>query len=392
MKNYTRTCAILIVLIAVNFLYAINIENQEKADSLYQKAQSLMFNDNFEDALKVLEKVTSIKINDVSTYTLIGVCYLEMKEYDKAYNAYNKALKVDPNYLAARHRLEELYAFTNRPELAAKEWEKVLLLEPSTDILTRIFFYSKGLKEHEIVIEAGKTLINKSYGNSLDDLNNKMYHLGNDMYYEGMCSSYITLGKYKDAADIARNLIEEYPENTNGYYLLGKIYALSSLNSEAIKYYKKALEIDPESENSHLLLGISYFEENNFDKAKEELVQTIKINPDNVDAHRTLSSVYVKFGQYYKAIQSQQQVIRLEPENIDEFVSMANLHMLYKSYSSAQEILEIVIQDDSNNIDAHYLLGVVHLQLGNSTGALEEYKTLKGLDIYEANKLFNLIY
>ena len=40
---------------------------------------------------------------------------------------------------------------------------------------------------------------------------------------------------------------------------------------------------------------------------------------------------------------------------------------------------------------AHYNLGVVYLETGDKSSAIEEYKILKTLDPELANKLFNLI-
>ncbi len=42
-------------------------------------------------------------------------------------------------------------------------------------------------------------------------------------------------------------------------------------------------------------------------------------------------------------------------------------------------------------VEAHFNLGAAYMAVGDSNSALEEYKTLKTLDVEQANTLFNLI-
>jgi len=61
-------------------------------------------------------------------------------------------------------------------------------------------------------------------------------------------------------------------------------------------------------------------------------------------------------------------------------------------YKEGIKALKQVIELKPNWARAHYHLGVAYLKIGKEDSALEQYKTLKGLDQNYANKLFNEIY
>ena len=51
-------------------------------------------------------KVISIKPDFVEAYNYLGMAFLKVKNIDKALGCFQKALKIDPNYLSANSNLK----------------------------------------------------------------------------------------------------------------------------------------------------------------------------------------------------------------------------------------------------------------------------------------------
>ena len=77
-----------------NFLQA----NQGEASRLMRHAAELSQNGKNEEALKVFLDITRKEPNNFYAYNNLGMVYSEMQEKDKALNAYEKSLSINPAF------------------------------------------------------------------------------------------------------------------------------------------------------------------------------------------------------------------------------------------------------------------------------------------------------
>ena len=64
-------------------------------------------------------------------YNLLGIVYSSQKDYANALEAFQHALKIDPNSTKTHNNLGNLYVAQERLDLAEKEFRKVLRLDPA---------------------------------------------------------------------------------------------------------------------------------------------------------------------------------------------------------------------------------------------------------------------
>lgn len=136
---------------------------------------------------------------------------------------------------------------------------------------------------------------------------------------------YIKLGDEGRFGTLMQEAIEQDPNNAILYYNLGVVNGNQGKRSEAIDYYKKAIELDPTYEPTYLnlssvilegeativeqmnSLGTSAADNRKYDvlKAKREglfleavpyLEELVKINPGNKDALSTLKNIFGTIG------------------------------------------------------------------------------------------------
>ncbi len=91
-----------------------SVSASEQVTKLYNKAYELVYNKKFDKSIKLLEKIAKRKDlgeKKADVYNLLGFSYRKHSEpnLDKAFDAYQIALEVNPEHLGAHEYLGELY-------------------------------------------------------------------------------------------------------------------------------------------------------------------------------------------------------------------------------------------------------------------------------------------
>ena len=97
---------------------------QPKADN-YENGVKAVKAADYRTAIMLLNKVVAAKPKDADAWNYIGFSNRKLKRFDKALNAYQKALSIDPDHRGANEYLGELYLQTDDLANARKRLEKL---------------------------------------------------------------------------------------------------------------------------------------------------------------------------------------------------------------------------------------------------------------------------
>lgn len=122
-------------------------------------------------------------------------------------------------------------------------------------------------------------------------------------------------GKYDEAAERFRKVIERYPAQYEGYFNLGLSLIKKGEVEPAIAALEKAAEVNPKSVESLFALGECYFAKGESEKAQESFSKAIALNPESPMAHYNLGLVFYKLGSNEEALAAFEKSIALKPEN-----------------------------------------------------------------------------
>jgi tetratricopeptide (TPR) repeat protein len=78
------------------------------------------------------------------------------------------------------------------------------------------------------------------------------------------------------------------------WFKKGSYASESGYYDEAIRYYKKTIEIDPDNADAHIKLGAAYYRKDMFVEAVIEFKQAVALDPDNADARISMRHAYDK--------------------------------------------------------------------------------------------------
>ena len=104
--------------------------SSSKNTSPFREAETLLQQGSVDEAKKKIQEQLA-RNPSVEGYNLLGIVYSSEKDYAKALEAFQHALKIDPNSTKTCNNLGNLYVAQGRLDLAEKEFRKVLHLDPA---------------------------------------------------------------------------------------------------------------------------------------------------------------------------------------------------------------------------------------------------------------------
>ena len=184
-------------------------EEKDKKDSDYayeaaDKAFYFIDKREYERALPYLEIAIKTNISSLKAwaYFQIGYCYVELKSYIKAIEAYKQAIRIDPDDAIAYYNLGYVYDNINNYTKAIEAYKQAIRIDPD-------------------------------YADA----------------YTNLGCAYGQLDLYKDAVEAFKQAIRIDPDDTNAHGGLGLTYYLIGDKSSALDEYKILKELDIDKAN-----------------------------------------------------------------------------------------------------------------------------------------------
>jgi tetratricopeptide (TPR) repeat protein len=211
------------------------------------------------EAIGPLEKVqTWYPRANVDAAYILGVCYMQTKDYPSARKAFAKMFAVPADSAAS-------YLFTARMLLrqdfgpVAEEYaKKAVELDPKLplahSLLGEIYLYKSRLPE---AIEQFQKELELNPGEAA-------------VYYK-LADAYSRLQKYEEAERLLQRSIWLDATSTGPYILMGKILEKKGETALAVRALQRALTMDPNNPMPHHLLGQAYRELGRTEEADREL-------------------------------------------------------------------------------------------------------------------------
>lgn len=232
-------CGCILFLLLFCFSCTYTPWHRQQSEIFLKKGISYIDLGQYNNALKELLEAEKYYSGNPKVHYFLAMAYHGKGLKDKAVEELQKAISLDSNYSEAHNYLGTLYSDRGEWDKAIEEFEKALanhLYEtPSMALYNMAWaYYSK-----------------KDYKTALE--------------------------KYQEAVntDPMSRLRPQIEKN------VGLIYFDQGMVSEAIKHFKKAVELDPTLVDAHFLLGESYLQINDKKNAKLSFQEVINLAPDS---------------------------------------------------------------------------------------------------------------
>src|SRR5271165_1315534 len=244
---------------AITFLKKALVENAGDNEAEQLLGLSYYLAGRPAEAIPELEKVqTWYASANVDASYILGVCYIQTKDYPNARKAFAKMFDVPPESAAS-------YLFTARMLLrqdfgpVAEEYaHKAVALDPKLpmahQLLGELYLYHSQIED--AIAEFRKEL----------EINP-----GSAVAYYKLADGYSRVQKYDDAERLLQRSIWLDATSTGPYILLGKVLQKKGETELAVRALQRALAMDPNNPMPHHLLGQAYRDLGKNEEADREL-------------------------------------------------------------------------------------------------------------------------
>lgn len=245
------------------------LEVDPKLPNVYSNiGHALMMSGHPKEAIIDLKKELQVSPNSDFANFLLGQVHLQLKEYQKAQQYYETAIRINPEYTNAYYGLSTACIKLGNRDKAKEYSEKFKALKTGN---------RKNLKgrkiEYDDFVETQKsaaiTFINAGR-----------------IYREN--------GNPAKAEELLLRATGLDPENIVSFLELAKLYQDSNQPSKTLQMYKKISEIQPESSLPYLVIGMLSAQLKQYDESEKAFLRLIKLEPNKTDGYRELARVYLK--------------------------------------------------------------------------------------------------
>ena len=216
---------------------------------------ALLLNKQYSEATAVLENtLVVIQENEntswnpvetadlkVQSYYNLGLAYYQSGQIEKAIVAYQKAIKLEPNFADAYGGLGIIYWRSGNLDDAIRHCQKAIKIAPE-----------------------------------------------NIEFHKNLTQIYWQKGMYNAAAVGYRIILELNPSDENALHHLGLILLSKQEYHEAVSCFQRVLQTNPDNALTHGALGTAYYKLGENDPAIHEFQEVLRLDPRNQNAREML--------------------------------------------------------------------------------------------------------
>ncbi len=252
--------------------------------------------------------------------------YYNNDGYDEAIEDLNKALAIDSTNVDYLHLLADVYLDYFRSRLALQTMKKAAGLYPD-----RIPTLLK-LSEFQLILK-----------------------------------------QHKESLKTVDQVLQQSPQNAEGYFMLGMNFKEMGDTSRAINSFQQSVELDPEIIDAWINLGQLQAAKGN-QIALQYFESAQAIDPDNMEVLHAKADYYADLGELSKAVDTYRQMVKIDPQYEQSYFNMGLLFLDQDSILKAYEQFDLLLEVAPLHIRAYFYRGLSSEFMGQTESAKNDYK------------------
>jgi tetratricopeptide (TPR) repeat protein len=167
---------------------------------------------------------------------------------------------------------------------------------------------------------------------------------------------------------------KHYPKNAVKEFDKGNKAAQSNSADEAIRHFKRAVELAPDFYAARNNLGLMLLGARNFSDAEQQFQEVVRLNPSDSQAYFNLGNTYLLTKRFYEAQAEILDGLKRQPESAFGEFLLGTVYSRTGNAAQAEQKLEHVLTIDPTMSRAHLELANLFLQQKNNPAAISELK------------------
>lgn len=252
-------------------------------------------NENWDQALPILEKAVKVHPNNAEVHFLLGKAlgararFEEMKkEFDRSLSISSRfdqeiSTEIEKNWIENFNAGVKAKSRT-KFELAGRLFRTAVVIDPSKrEAYKELALNYLELNRAEKALQIYKKLLNKT-----PDDASLLIAVGN-IYYRQK--------KFQDVVGILQRVLQSDPNHHDALANLALSYEALGKNDTALDTYQKALALNPIDKDLIFLLGVHYYKRKEFDKSIELFERVLELSPTDFAATLNIGNAYLSMAE-----------------------------------------------------------------------------------------------
>jgi tetratricopeptide (TPR) repeat protein len=346
---------------AEQVLQGILKHSPDSAPALEQLSQLYIDDGKPASAVALLENAAG-NSGDPALYDLLGNAYTKTEDFDKAADAFQIAVNLEPDDATHRRGLAQALLSENKFEDALQQYQRLTQIEPDNA--------EDYLRMSQIYRHLGE--LDKSESSLMEA---KKYAPGNleVLYNEALL--YEAQARYKDAIQVLTDAIagmkaqqQEGQPAPNAlailYEQLGMAYRSAGDFSTAERTFEEMKALGPNTEKrSELLLIDTYRASGDIKRAISEAQNARTASPDDQNLGVTYAMLLGDDGQTDEAVKVIRGFLKGNPEDRETYLDLAQVEERGKRYAAAEKDAQTALKmsdQPEEQESAWFLLGAIY--------------------------------
>lgn len=240
----------------------------------------------------------------------------------------------------------------------------------------RYWHDSTSLWEHAIAAADGNYVAYNSFGDVLMDKGQlddaiKYYRKAVELR-PGYAQAQSNLGNLllrKGQTDEALSHLEKALKFAEGFNNVASGYMQKGKIEEAITYYQRAIEIDPNYAEAHNNLGVALLQNGRIEEAITHYQEAIHLKPNSAEFQCNLGNAWTRKNAWTDAIAAYQAAIQAKPDYAKAHNNLGATLEMIGKNDDALAQFDQALQINRNYPEAHYNFGRISAKLGRNDDA-----------------------
>ena len=317
-------------------------------DALLAQAMRLHQTGDMIGAIDAYQAALRLDPNRGDARANLGAAYVRLGRFAEAIDQYTQALRVAPDDLAIQFNLALAYY------KAAQFADAVPLLERAV---------ASGSNPNAVLLLADSLLQQGEEQRVIDLLEPRAASFPDDLAFGYLLGTALVRTGQRDRGQVYMDRIFKAGESAEARLLMGTALIQTKDYPAAVVEFKKAVELNPQLPTARTMYGRALMAVGDTDAAAREFLRALQVNPNDFDANLQLGALRKRDQQNDEARTYLERAVRLRPKDPTARFGLAGVEMALNRNEQARALLEPLVVDVPNYEEAHVMLATCYFRL-----------------------------
>jgi tetratricopeptide (TPR) repeat protein len=317
-----------------------------------QQASILSKKDNHAGAIEALKVALSYTDDEVDVLSMIGMEYLFLDDFDAARFNFAKCLEIDFEDYSSLYNVIYCFDMQNKHQEAVEFITNYIDKDPYSEVA----WHQLG-RQHYILEQFEEALRAFDYAVLIDE-----FFVG---AYLEKAKTLEQLNLWEEAIKNYKITIKLDDPTSFAFLRIGECYERLNKTTKAIEFYKKAVHEDPLLEKGWIAITELYFNKKNYNKALYSINKAIEIDDQNTIYWRKYAEINLKLNLFEEAVEGFENCIILQDYDLTIWIGISDVLCYLGEFEDALVYLQKANKYFKNFAEIDYRLAGLYFKFKN---------------------------